>query len=184
MLLETIKRHDSQGVVKLVCLESLSAAGKPIPPQIHSVPALMLMPNKEMLFGKHVFDYLLLPGRGKLLVGGGPTQKPVVAEAAVGGDPAPFAFGEGASDAFTTINDMGAGAADGQGHGFGDRTYSWSTINDNVAASQEAAPSNMALQEETRARKEDINIDAVRMQRELDLNSIFGDSVAPRLMRP
>jgi hypothetical protein len=178
MLLETIKRHDQRGVIKTICLESLTVAGKPVPPQITAVPALMLMPAREFLFGKHVFDYLLLPGRGKLFT-------PPAADAAAApanvevGEPAPFAFGGGASDAFTAIDGMGSGVAEGGGGGFGDRTYSWSTL-DMPSAD---VPKDMPLQEDTRSRKDDINIDAVRMQRDLDLSSFFGDA-PPRLMRP
>ena len=65
MLLQTIERPDSQKMVKLVCIEALRS---PLP-QIHSVPALVTLPERQLLFGKAVFDYLLLPRSGKLIVG-------------------------------------------------------------------------------------------------------------------
>lgn len=66
VLLETIKRHDKNNLIKLVSIDLLRTLKKPIDPKIHSVPALLLVKNKEYLFGKSVFDYLLLPNRGVL----------------------------------------------------------------------------------------------------------------------
>lgn len=66
MLLDTIKTYDKQNTVKLVCIEGLK---NPLP-QIHSVPA-MVIENKKLIFGKEVFDYLLLPRSGKLMGGNG-----------------------------------------------------------------------------------------------------------------
>lgn len=66
ILLETIKRHDKNKMVKTVSVDLLRSLKKPIDPKIHSVPALLLLNTKEYLFGKAVFDYLLLPNRGIL----------------------------------------------------------------------------------------------------------------------
>lgn len=66
VLLETIKRHDKNGIIKLVSIDDLRSLNKPIDKKIHSVPALLILNTKEYLFGKNVFDYLLLPNRGVL----------------------------------------------------------------------------------------------------------------------
>lgn len=68
VLLDTIKRHDKNNMIKTVSIDLLRSLNKPIDPDIHSVPALMLLNSneKEYLFGKNVFDYLLLPNRGVL----------------------------------------------------------------------------------------------------------------------
>jgi hypothetical protein len=66
MLLEHIKRYDKEKVIKLVSIDDLRNKNINIESKIHSVPAFMILPSKELLFGKSVFDYLLLPGRGIL----------------------------------------------------------------------------------------------------------------------
>jgi hypothetical protein len=66
MLLEHIKRYDKEKIIKLVSIDDLRNKNMNIESKIHSVPAFMILPSKELLFGKAVFDYLLLPGRGIL----------------------------------------------------------------------------------------------------------------------
>ena len=67
MLLEHIKRYDKEKIIKLVSIDDLrSNKNMNIESKIHSVPAFMILPSKELLFGKAVFDHLLLPGRGIL----------------------------------------------------------------------------------------------------------------------
>jgi len=63
VLLDTIKRHDSKKTIKLVCIDTRINILKDI---IKNVPALMFLPTKEVIYGKAVFDYLLLPNRGYL----------------------------------------------------------------------------------------------------------------------
>lgn len=69
MLLEHIKRYDKNKSIKIVSIDELRTKNIKIDSKIHSVPALVLMPSKEILFGKSVFDHLLLPGRGVLCGG-------------------------------------------------------------------------------------------------------------------
>jgi hypothetical protein len=66
MLLEHIKRYDNDKIVKFVSIDDIRTVNANIINKIPSVPALMIMPSKEILFGKNVFDYLLLPPRGIL----------------------------------------------------------------------------------------------------------------------
>lgn len=66
MLLEHIKRYDKEKIIKLVSIDDLRNQNINIESKIHSVPAFMILPSKELLFGKAVFDHLLLPGRGIL----------------------------------------------------------------------------------------------------------------------
>ena len=66
MLLEHIKRYDKEKIIKLVSIDDLRNKNYNIESKIHSVPAFMILPSKELLFGKAVFDHLLLPGRGIL----------------------------------------------------------------------------------------------------------------------
>lgn len=66
MLLENVNRYDKNKLIKLVPIDELKKQNINIENKIHSVPAFMILPTKELLFGKAVFDYLLLPGRGIL----------------------------------------------------------------------------------------------------------------------
>jgi hypothetical protein len=66
MLLEHIKRYDKEKVIKMVSIDDLRNKNINIESKIHPVPAFMILPSKELLFGKAVFDHLLLPGRGIL----------------------------------------------------------------------------------------------------------------------
>jgi len=164
MLLETIQRADAAGkIVKLISVEALRAAGKAIPPAVHSVPAMMLMPSKRWLYGKMVFDHLLMPGRGALVGGAssgadmgapggagevapGSRESPAAAAAAGGalsGEPASFGFGNGLSDSFAPIeNTQSAVAMD---LGLDDRAYIWSSVSEVAAPGPGAGgPPNVA----------------------------------------
>ena len=66
MLLDNVGRYDKDKKIKLVPIDELKKQNINIEKRIHSVPAFMILPSKEILFGKDVFDYLLLPGRGIL----------------------------------------------------------------------------------------------------------------------
>lgn len=70
ILLETIKRHDTKNLVEKISVDTLRNEDYNIEKLIHSVPAMIVNKNKiikeEILFGKQVFDYLLLPNRGAL----------------------------------------------------------------------------------------------------------------------
>ena len=46
VLLETIKRHDKQNIVKKVSIDLLRTLEKPIDPKIQSVPSLLLIDKK------------------------------------------------------------------------------------------------------------------------------------------
>jgi len=73
MLLEHIKRYDKDKTIKIVSIDDIRSKNIKIDEKVHSVPALVLLPSKELLFGKAVFDHLLLPGRG-VLCGGQSTR--------------------------------------------------------------------------------------------------------------
>jgi len=63
VLLDTIKIHDTKKTIKLVVIDGII---NKIRHKITAVPALMFIPTKEIIYGKAVFDYLLLPNRGYL----------------------------------------------------------------------------------------------------------------------
>lgn len=137
MLLEHIKRYDTDKIIKLVSIDVLRNRQINVESKIHAVPALMLMPSKEVIFGKAVFDHLLLPPRG-LLCSGQSTRndkntkkenalevpdssitKPS-ADIANGGEPAAFSLSSVLSDNFSNINDTVDTIID--------KNYKWDTI--------------------------------------------------------
>jgi hypothetical protein len=121
MLLDHIKRYDKEKIIKLVSIDDLRAKNIGIESKIHSVPAFMILPSKELLFGKTVFDHLLLPGRGILCStqntrldksGTGDNDKIPLANTDVGkdsvddGEPLAFTLNSASfSDSFSNIED-------------------------------------------------------------------------------
>ena len=190
MLLETIARHDTQKLVKTVSVESIRAAGKEVSKRIHSVPAMMIFPAKDILFGKEVFDYLLLPGRGKLLQANAPSSPG--AAGARGGDAAdgpganpvvemrrePSAFSlstlGGISEAFSELTEMG-GANTETNMGYDDYAYGWTSLKQGHDEPVISGP----VAEETRAKKEPLNVEAILASRESDVRDCFADTKKP-----
>jgi len=151
MLLEHIKRYDDGKIVKLVSIDDVRTTNANIVSKIPSVPALMIMPSKEILFGKNVFDYLLLPPRGLLCKGSTKSEKKTldttslssgISESEIfvplnnntesGDEPFSFSLGDSSrySDNFSSIEDeMSIN---------NNRNFRWNTIseeNDDVRAS-------------------------------------------------
>ena len=117
ILLDTIKRHDKNKRIKLLSIDYLRSINKNIDPRIHSVPALMFIKSKELIFGKAVFDYLLLPNRGILFASQHSTrdkEKTTADKAVIPSlnsnddiidEPMAFSLGSILSDNFSSIDD-------------------------------------------------------------------------------
>ena len=67
MLIETLKTLDKQKQVKLVSVDYLKSNQIIFDARITHVPAMLLPDFNKIIFGKDVFDHLLLPGKGVLL---------------------------------------------------------------------------------------------------------------------
>lgn len=67
MLLETLKTIDKNKKIKLISVDYLKSNNIVIDPRITHIPAMLLYDIDKIIFGKDVFDYLLLPGKGILL---------------------------------------------------------------------------------------------------------------------
>jgi len=130
VLLDTIKRHDSKKTIKLVCIDTRINILKDI---IKNVPALMFLPTKEVIYGKAVFDYLLLPNRGYLFTSkSGRNNKdepsslssPVpINEKNLDDEPEAFSLGTIYADNFSSIDDNNIN---------NNKVYNWDYIdNDN-----------------------------------------------------
>lgn len=135
ILLETIKKHDKNNMIKLVSIDVLRSLKKPIDPKIHSVPALLILNTKEYLFGKSVFDYLLLPNRGVLFSGQTTREDKKLKDAKeinnplqnnntnqVSDEPLAFTLGSILSETFSNIDDTN--------EIINDKNYKWDIITD------------------------------------------------------
>ena len=174
MLLDTIQRLQAKSI-SLVSIDAIRAGGKKVPAQIHSVPALMIMPTKQLLFGKQVFDYLLLPGKGMLTSGigrpqqqGSSTQEPKEI-----GEPEAFTMNiaNSSGDNFAFIEEESAT----NGH----RNYTWTHIDDPDASLQNAPLDTAAttLQAGTRVKKEILDIEEFKAKRAEDLNVVINTNI-------
>ena len=191
MLIETIKRYNATDYIKFVSIDVLRALGKNLP-QIHSVPALMIVPENQLLFGKDVFDYLLLPRTGKLLniqelksnkssspnqglhnqgQGQGQNQqqpqKNIAPSQQTPAEPAAFTLSGGTSgfsDNFSMIeNDDSV-----TNFGIDDRTYSWASLDPTDMDKLKSEDAN-SFSVDTRPKKTEFNLDEYRAKRALDL---------------
>jgi hypothetical protein len=67
MLIETLKSLDKQKQIKLISIDYLKSNQIIFDARITHVPAMLLPDINKIIFGKEVFDHLLLPGKGVLL---------------------------------------------------------------------------------------------------------------------
>lgn len=67
MLKETLKTHDPDKRVKMVSVDYIRQQNMVLDNRINQVPAMFFKDTNKIIFGKEVFDYLLLPGHGVLL---------------------------------------------------------------------------------------------------------------------
>ena len=185
MLKETISNYDKTNqIVKLVCIDILRKKGQTVPSQIKSVPALIKMPNKEIIFGKDVFDYLLLPGSGLLLKQKETSDKKEVDKKEINNNLLSFAFiGNSKYSSFY------AEIEDGSDNVQQENSNSWSTImetsdqlNGGAGGAEGAGgaggtegelgvdpASFLPINEKTRNEKEEFDFEKFKMQRDLDI---------------
>ena len=168
MLLETIKRYNTNNIIKYVSIDMLKATGKNLN-QIHSVPALMIMPEKKLIFGKNVFDYLLLPKSGKLLQTqnkeSNVIQNETINNQLSNEEPASFSMNSNKfSDNFAMIEDD----TNISNNGLYDQSYRWSSLN----AEDDDKVNKQTIKDigiETRTKKEPIDINDLYARRALEL---------------
>lgn len=177
MLIDTIQRSSKPDQIKLVCIEVLRSRGQPVP--VASVPTLITLPEKHIYIGKAVFDYLLLPGRGKLLTSisntSPTTQAQPEPDQSLPEDPIAFSMAGGSfADTYTDINHVGSTVDAGDEGTDTNYVSSWTTI-----TSQEKAPLSISqfTPEETRNKKSGIDMEAFKMKRDMDLQA--GDTLPP-----
>jgi len=140
VLLETIKKHDTKKTIKLVVIDSIV---NKISHKIKAVPALMFIDTKEIIYGKAVFDFLLLPNRGYLFTSNSTREKPDNKENPnlnpnSGNtepkeiEPMSFSLGSISSESFTDITDDDINSLNLNE----DKIYKWGLIDENSPPSQ------------------------------------------------
>lgn len=128
VLLDTIKRFDKSNYIKLVSVDTLRNLKKPID-KIHSVPALYLLDSKKYLFGKEVFDYLIL--KNKFTFSGEntrdnkkmkdmPNNSQLNGQSQTYDQPQAFTLGAISAEQFSSIGENGSIITD--------RNYKWDVI--------------------------------------------------------
>lgn len=156
LLIDNIKRYNAEQYFKLV---DVAQYIKKLPPQIHSVPALMFKETRRLLFGKEVFDYLLLPSKGFLLTL--KKEEPVTSSLETTDSPAAFAlFNNGSSlygDNFAFIDDVPTGGAE--------KSYTWCSITENIKIETPEDPNV----EKGTSKKDIPDIATLRSQRETEI---------------
>jgi len=137
VLIDTIKKHDNKKTIKLVCVDTIVNIVKH---KITDVPALMFMPSKEVIYGKAVFDYLLLPNRGYLFTSNNTREKTVMNDKSSINSPIPlntsmqnndepmaFSLGSILTDNFSNIDDDNVNSTNINN----DKIYKWDFIDNN-----------------------------------------------------
>ena len=167
---------DGQGRIRLFNIDKHAR-----PAQLQGVPALMVLPAKSIMYGKQVFDYLLLPNRGILVTGGqqqAQAQPQAQAQAQLQ-EPAPFAALKAQTSSSFAMwdNDTNVPLAD--------QPVSWEWMDgggggNNSATTPPVGPAPQALAPpglnvETRDRTgKTIDFEGLMAQRESDLRSFTG----------
>jgi hypothetical protein len=154
MLVDSIKRYNGTDFIKLVNIDVYLAKKIKIPTQIHSVPAI-LFPSKNIIFGKQVFDYLLLPGKGFLF---NLPKKESTQETINISEPLSYNFSKSTSgDLFSFIE-----TEDKDPH----KSYKWSDINENIAI-----PTTEGTNVETRTKILLPDVSSIKTDRDLELQN-------------
>ena len=160
LLIDNIKRYNAENYFKLV---DVAQYINKLPPQIHSVPALMFKETKQLLFGKEVFDYLLLPSKGFLLTFKKEEPSAPVLETT---DNTPSSFSllnNGSStygDNFAFIDNATSGDTN-------EKSYTWCSIGENIQIETPEDPNT----DKGDNKKEIPDIATLRSQRETEIKN-------------
>jgi hypothetical protein len=171
VLLDTIKIHDTKKTIKLVVIDGII---NKIKHKIKAVPALMFLPSKEIIYGKAVFDYLLLPNRGYLFTVNNNTRDkgetlsnssiispiPLNKTEEVIGEPSSFSLGAIIADSYSDITDDNINSMNINK----DRLYKWESLDSSDNSSNEM-PKMADFDSEKSSRKLP-SIDELQKQRE------------------
>ena len=179
VLLETIKKHDTKKTIKLVVIDSIV---NKISHKIKAVPALMFLDTKEIIYGKAVFDFLLLPNRGYLFSSNSSREK-LDSNKIINNnnnnnnnnekeiEPMSFSLGAISSESITDITDDDINSLNLNE----DKIYKWGLINDNSdntpnsqsSSSSSSSSINTKNDSSENSKKNLPSIDELQKQRDL-----------------
>lgn len=123
MLMNQLDQYGVKKHFKVVNVEKVLSKGLKLPPGIDSVPSLMLMPQKKILTGKPLFDYLLLPNKGLIFMLDKMNVNP---PAAVEKPSEPTAFGFKSNDSSDLFSYIEEESQINDPH----KQYNWSSIHE------------------------------------------------------
>lgn len=173
MLLEQIERYKVKNHFKLVNVEKVLSKGLKLPDTVHSVPSLMLMPQRQVFVGKPLFDYLLLPNKGLLFRLNDPQKTPTsdtggTTSQISSGEPEAFGFLNQSAEIFSFISDEST--MDPHFH------RGWSSLQEEQTAISIPAESS---EKETKSKKNLPDVSALRAERDLDIQNYLNNSSVP-----
>ena len=121
MLMNQLDQYGVRKHFKVVNVEKLLSKGLKLPPQVQSVPTLMLLPQKQVLTGKPLFDYLLLPNKGLIFQLDKMNVKAASSSSGPSNEPSAFGFhGQSSSDLYSYLEEDAPNDSD--------KRYNWSNI--------------------------------------------------------
>ena len=179
MLLNQLDQYGVKKHFKLVNVEKILSKGLKLPESITVVPSLMLLPQRNVLAAKQLFDYLLLPNKGLvfLLDKQALSQKTSEKGGSVsGGEPqsdGPSAFGfknNCSSDLFSFIEED---SHESDPH----KQYNWSNLQDEgVILTSEMISASSA---EASNGKSTPDLSKLQSDRAMDLQNYLNTSALP-----
>jgi len=176
MLLEQIQRYDKKYLFKLVNVEKILSKGLKLPPEVQCVPTLMISsPQRRYMFGKQLFDYLLLPNKGLLFQMNKPTPtQNTQSQSSIPNEPLAFTFGSSLSgDPFSFIEDSNE-----QNTADNHKRYVWSSIQENGNIITAEAMNSLKM-EEGRSKNNLPDVSQLRAERELDIQNHLNTTTLP-----
>lgn len=175
MLIDNIKRYNATEHFKLVNIDVYLSKGVSLPKIINSVPSLLFTENKNLLSGKQVFDFLLVPGKGFLFnlpkKGDGTSKSTESKNNTTIEEPISFSIvGNSLGDGFSMIDDEPGKINE-------NRINYWADINENQKI--ETTEDDNGTNKETRTKKELPDLGNLQSSREMDLQKYLNNNPLP-----
>lgn len=176
MLMDQLERYEVKKHFKFINVEKLLSKGMKLPPDIRAVPALMMLPSRNVLIGKPLFDYLLLPNKGFIFTANQtkskeevkkPTDKPS------NDDPIAFGINNYASgDMFSYIEDKNGDMNDQH------KQYSWAPLHENftIPTPQE---DDYVTEDKTSRKPKMPDLSVLQSERALDIQNHLNNTALP-----
>lgn len=175
MLMDQLERYEAKKHFKLINVEKLLSKGMKLPPDVRAVPALMLLPSRNVLMGKPLFDYLLLPNKGFIFTvkqkDTSDTSK--VTEKQSMDDPIAFGIINYASgDMFSYIEDSNGDMSDQH------KQYSWAPLNERMVI-QTPKEDDYVTEDKTSRKPKMPDLSVLQSERASDIQNYLNNTTLP-----